>query len=101
MVDLAPKIEVDGNCFKGKEEYMISGLEIKPEVVDFTKWSNFSTVKQMSDRLDKAKKDKENKINHSQIQVFLPNVDDFASDTLVANDPPKKNYKYINVDTKK
>ena len=94
LVDLAPKNEVGGNYFKGKKEYMISGLEIKPEVVDFTKWRDFSIVKQILDRLNKAKKDKENEINHGQIQVYLPNVDDFDSDILVANDPPKKIYKY-------
>ena len=96
LVDLVPKNEVDGNYFKGKEEYLISGIEIKPEVVDFTKWSNFSIIKQISDRLNKAKKNKENEINHAEIQVYLPNVNDFDSDILVANDPTKR---FINIST--
>ena len=56
LVDLAPKNEVAGNFFKSKEEFLISGIEIKPEVVNFTKWSNFSIIKQISGRLNKAKK---------------------------------------------
>ena len=42
--------------FLDKGEYIISGLEIKPKEVDFTKWNEFTIIKQLSDRINKAKK---------------------------------------------
>ena len=92
--------ENDGVIFKNKEEYLISGLEIKKQPVDLTKWNEFSTIKKISDRINKAKKDKENEIKHGQILVYLPSFNNFEEDTLIAEGPPKKIYKYINAETK-
>ena len=61
-IDLTANNEIDGMFFKNKEEYLISGLEIKKQSVDLTKWNEFSTIKKNSDRINKAKEDKENEI---------------------------------------
>ena len=86
---------------KNKDEYLISGLKIKRKPVDLTKLDDFDTIKKISDRTKKAKRDKENEVNHSQIYVYLPNFNNFDEDILIANNPPKKVYKYIHVDAKK
>ena len=49
--------------FKNKEEYLISGLEIKQQPVDLTKWNEFSTIKKISDRINKVEEDKKMKLN--------------------------------------
>ena len=61
-IDLTANNEIDGMFFKNKEEYLISGLEIKKQSVDLTKWNEFSTIKKNSNRINKAKEDKENEI---------------------------------------
>ena len=63
--------------------------------------NEFSTIKKISDRIKKGKKDKENKVKHGQVLVYLPNFNNFEEDTLIGKDPPKKIYKYINDETKK
>ena len=88
-IDLTANNEIDGMFFKNEEEYLISGLEIKNQPVDLTKWNEFSTIKKISDRINKAKKDKENEIKHGQILVYLPNFNNFEEDTLIAEDPKK------------
>ena len=74
------------------------GLEIKKQLVDLTKWNEFSSIKKISDRINKAKEEKENEIRHSQLPVCLPNFNNFEEGTLMAEDPPtskKKKYIYI------
>ena len=88
-IDLTANNEIDGMFFKNKEEYLTSGLEIKKQPADLTKWNEFSTIKKISDRINKAKKDKENEIKHGQILVYLPNFNNFEEDMLIAEDPKK------------
>ena len=76
---------------------------------DLDEENNFSidsSIKKISDRINKAKEEKENEIRHSQ----LPNFNNFEEGTLMAEDPPpqpsKKKiyiyiYKYLNVETQK
>ena len=101
-IDLLADHNIEGNFFKKKkDENVISGLKIKLKEVDLTTWSNFSTIEKISDRINKAKRDNEKKVHHGQILVYLPNFHRFEEDTLIAAEPPKKNYKYINAETKK
>ena len=69
--------------------------------MDLTKWNEVTIIKKISDRINKAKKDGENKVKHGQILVYLPNFYDFETNTLIAVEPSIKVYKYINVEMKK
>ena len=100
-INLIAKEITDGLYLKSKDEYLRSGLKIKGKPVDLTKLDYFDTIKKIADRIKKAKRDRENEVNHGQLYVYLPNFNNFNEDILIANNPPKKVYKYIDVDTKK
>ena len=55
-VDLTANNEIDEMFLKNKEEYLISGLEIKKQPVDLTKWNEFSTTKKFKIELTKQKR---------------------------------------------
>ena len=94
-IDLTATNQIDGMFFKNKEEYLISGLEMKKNnLLTLQNGINFPPFKKISDKNNKAKKDKENEVKHSQILVYLPYFNNFEEDTLIAEDPPEK---FINI----
>ena len=44
-IDLLKSNTVEGQKFTRGEEYVISGLELKPTEVDFTLWQDFDKIK--------------------------------------------------------
>ena len=48
-IDLTADNNIDGNFFKNKDEYVMSGLKVKPKEVDLTKWNEVTIIKKISD----------------------------------------------------
>ena len=64
---------VKGQILIGGEEYLISGIELRPKTADFTKWKDYEKITVISDRIDLAKRNNEGKFNLS-IVVKLNNI---------------------------
>ena len=90
VIDLTANNEIDGMFFKKMKRIFNIRIRDQKKPVDPKKLNEFATIKKFSDRIKKAKNDKENKIKHGQILVYLPNFNNLEEDSLIAKDPPKK-----------
>ena len=97
-IDISNNNNIDGQHFNPEEKYVILGLELVPQEVDQTRWIEFA--RHRINRINEAKKKKENQIKHRQILVYLPNFYNFTPDLLLAPELPHKIHKYINLKIK-
>ena len=80
-IDLTSNNYIQDMVFKGKEKWLISGLELKIETIE-TK-AEYSAIKKVSDLINSVKKSKNNEIKHRSFHTKLPNFKHFDHDNLV------------------
>ena len=87
----AKKTAMEGQKFAGGEEYLISGLELKPKKIDLTKWNDFDKIKKMSDIINEAKQKKENEVEIGQIMAGIHHLIAESDEFLpLETQPPHK-----------
>ena len=56
-MNIAENNVVESQKFIGGDEYLISGLDLKPKtVVDLTKWTDYDKIKAIFETINSAKK---------------------------------------------
>ena len=67
-LDTSKDNNVEGQHFIGGDEYVIPNLGLILTEVDIRKWDDFDRIKKISERINKAKKNDENKM---EIELIL------------------------------
>ena len=94
--------EIQEMFFKGKDEWLMTGLDLKIRPLQVEDLEEYKDIKKLSNLIKKAKSNKKNIIKHGDIETKLPNSLDFEQDELVCyNKPVNKTYEYYNTDTKR
>ena len=97
-IDLTSNNYIQDMVFKGKEEWLISGFELK--IVTIETKAEYSAIK-VSDLITSVKETKKKEIKHGSFHTQLPNFKDFYLDHLVNYSlPEEKYYIYYNTGTK-
>ena len=58
-INISENNAVEGQTFIGGEEYLISGIELRPK----TKWKDYDKIKAIPDRINPVKRNNEGKFN--------------------------------------
>ena len=100
-------IETSGNNvvekekFIGRDECLLSSLDLKYKDEGITKWTDYKKIEAFSNLMNTTKKKTLSNIDLTMV-VKLPNSISFENRILkLMNEPEKVTYRYINTDTKK
>ena len=101
LIDLLSNNQIANMFFKGKDEWLISGLDLKIETLEQT--VEYAALTKVSDFIEKAKADRKNIVKNGRFETKLENFKpNFNFDILQNyNKPNIKTYKYYNTDAKK
>ena len=100
-INISENNAVEGQTFIGGEEYLISGIELRPKTTDFTKWKDYDKIKAIPDRINPVKRNNEGKFNLPIVAKLNNIIGEKNRFLRLKKNKQKKTYKYRNTKTKK
>ena len=100
-IEISEKNNVEKEKFIGRDEYLLSSLDLKLKDEDITKWTDYRKIEALSNLINATKKKNLSNIDPTMV-VKLPNSISFENRILkLMNEPEKVTYRYINAETKR